>query len=55
MVGAADRQRIGVLLHQWRDSRPHVLHHGHDVEGLQEEVHLAGFDLGEIEDIVDEC
>ena len=54
LIGAADFKGIGVLLDQRRNGGDHVLEHGGDVEGLQEEVHLAGFDLRQVENVVDQ-
>jgi hypothetical protein len=54
VVGALDHQRVAVLLNERLDDGLYVLHHLPDIERLQEEVHSAGLDLGEVEDVVDQ-
>ena len=54
LVGAAHRQRVPVLLDQRPDGVHQPADHGLDVERLEREHHLAGFDLREIQDAVDQ-
>ena len=52
---AVDHQRVRVLSHQRLDHRLDLADHRRDVEVLDQHVHLAGLDLGQIEDVVDQA
>jgi len=54
VVAAAHGEGIVVFLHQRADGGGDVTDHRLDVEGLELERHLAGFDLREVENAVDE-
>ena len=54
VVGALDHQRVAVLLDQRLDDRLDVPDELADLERLQEQVHPAGLDLGEVQDVVDQ-
>ena len=45
---------VGVLGHRRLNSRAHVADELRDVELLDEQRHLARFDLGKVENVVDE-
>jgi hypothetical protein len=54
-VGCTSQEdRIAVALGERRHGAQHVLDHRAELEVLQMELHLAGLDLGEIENVVDE-
>ena len=55
ITGTPDLQGIVVFLRQWSGHGDHLLGQHRDLERLQTEGHLAGFDLRDVEDIVDEC
>ena len=52
--GAIDHHLVAVLRRHRADGLHHVLDQRRDREGLDVEVHLAGLDLGQIEDVVDQ-
>ena len=55
-LGAAtELERVAVPGHQRLDCRADVGEHGGDVELLDEDVHLAGLDLRQVEDVVDQA
>ena len=54
VVGTGDDQRVAVLLDQRLHDRLDILDQLPDLERLNEEVHPAGLDLGEVEDVVDQ-
>ena len=55
VVGARDDQRVGVLLDQRLDDRRRRRRTSWPtLERLQEQVHPAGLDLGEVQDVVDQ-
>ena len=54
IVGVVEVQGIGVLLHERLDGAHDVLNHRCDVERLQEQVHLAGLDFRQVQDVVNE-
>ena len=51
---AVDLEAVGVLIRHRTHRRRHVLDHGLDAELLEEQLHLAGLDLREVEHIVDQ-
>jgi hypothetical protein len=51
----AHLERVAVPRHQRLDRLADVLEHGGDVELLDEQVHLAGLDLRQVEDVVDQA
>ena len=55
LVGAAHHESVASLLGQRGDGRRDAIDHGPQLEGLEIERHLAGFDLGKIEDVVDQA
>ena len=54
VVRALDLERVVLLLDQCVDRGGHVVDHGIEVEGLEEEVHLARLDLRQVENVVDQ-
>jgi len=54
VVDTAHLEGVGVLLHQRLDDRHHVGDHVRDAELLEIELHLAGLDLGQVQDVVDQ-
>ena len=51
---AVDHELVAVLLDERLDGRRHVVDQRRDVERLEEELHLAGLDLRQVEDVVDQ-
>ena len=49
-----DLQAVGILVHQRRNQNAHFGHKLAEIDILQMNVHAAGLDLGEIEDVVDQ-
>jgi hypothetical protein len=54
VVRTRDDEGVAVLLDQRLHDGDHVLYQPPDLEVLQEEVHPAGLDPGEVEDVVDQ-
>ena len=50
----ADLEHVGVLLDQGLDGGPDLVDEVADLEALEEQLHFARLDLGEVEDVVDE-
>ena len=53
-AGHSNDEDVAVLLDERRDHRLHAVQQAGDVELLGEDRHPTGFDLGQIEDVVDE-
>ena len=54
-VGGPEFERIAVLLGQRNDERPHLFEQRHDFDVFEKNVHLAGFDFRQIENVVDQA
>ncbi len=55
VLGRLELERIAVLLGQRNDQRPHLFEQRHDFDVFEEDVHLAGFDLRQVENVVDQA
>ena len=55
VFGRPNFERIAVLLGQRDDERAHLFEQRHDFDVFEKDVHLAGFDLRQIENVVDQA
>src|SRR5216683_633498 len=55
VVGHVEHEAVALLEHERLDRRRRVAQRRAEVEGLEVELHLARFDLREVEDAVDEA
>src|SRR5205823_4105927 len=53
-IGPLDVKHVGVLLDEGSDGGGNIVDHLNKVEVLQTKLHLSGFDLRQIEDIIEQ-